>query len=207
MLCYSVVCRCWQFWLGNVWNWNCFISSLSVEDFLCDYFLFEVPIVILLSVNSWPAMRKWHDIADLHRVGGRRNASCGSKFLTIPWTLLTIERLELDGPWSLPTGILTISNSFIHLLSRFEMIIQWAWFVSDPLRCSYDSRIGSSAPTWLDCGCTVLYVIYRFILNLKWLISFSDVSRIASRHCYPKLFGEERGTVSFYLNTFGLVLL
>ena len=47
-------------------------SCPSLEDFLRDYFLSGVPVILTDSINHWPAIKNWNDIAYLQRVAGHR---------------------------------------------------------------------------------------------------------------------------------------
>lgn len=47
-------------------------SCPSLENFLRNYFLPGVPVILTDSINHWPAMKNWSDIAYLQRVAGHR---------------------------------------------------------------------------------------------------------------------------------------
>lgn len=47
-------------------------SALSLEGFLCDYFMTGCPVIISDSMGHWPARMRWNDIDYLKRVAGDR---------------------------------------------------------------------------------------------------------------------------------------
>ncbi|KAF7152300.1 hypothetical protein RHSIM_Rhsim01G0189600 [Rhododendron simsii] len=47
-------------------------SALSMEEFLCDYFLSGCPVVISECMAHWPARTKWNDMDYLKRIAGYR---------------------------------------------------------------------------------------------------------------------------------------
>jgi hypothetical protein len=47
-------------------------SCLSLEEFICDYFLRETPVIISGCIDHWPAMTKWKDIQYLKKIAGDR---------------------------------------------------------------------------------------------------------------------------------------
>ncbi|KAJ4972314.1 hypothetical protein NE237_005413 [Protea cynaroides] len=71
-------------------------SSLSLEEFLCDYFLAGSPVVISNCMN-WPARTKWKDLDYLKRVAGDRTVpvEVGKNYLCSEWKqeLITFSQL------------------------------------------------------------------------------------------------------------------
>lgn len=47
-------------------------SGLSLEGFLCDYFLPGYPVIIADGMAHWPARSKWNDLNYLKKVAGCR---------------------------------------------------------------------------------------------------------------------------------------
>ncbi|WOL12053.1 lysine-specific demethylase JMJ30-like isoform X1 [Canna indica] len=62
-------------------------SSLSLETFICDYFLRDSPVVISGCIDHWPARTKWKDIEYLKRVAGDRTipVEVGKNYLCDEW--------------------------------------------------------------------------------------------------------------------------
>lgn len=62
-------------------------SSLSLEGFLCDYFLSGSPVIISNSMSHWPASNKWKDMDYLKRVAGGRTVpvEVGKNYLCPEW--------------------------------------------------------------------------------------------------------------------------
>ncbi|PIA48535.1 hypothetical protein AQUCO_01400847v1 [Aquilegia coerulea] len=62
-------------------------SSLSLESFLCDYFLSSTPVIISDSISHWPASKKWKDIDYLKTVAGDRTVpvEVGKNYLCQDW--------------------------------------------------------------------------------------------------------------------------
>ncbi|KAI3863419.1 hypothetical protein MKX03_007217 [Papaver bracteatum] len=62
-------------------------SSLSLEGFLCDYFLSGSPVIISNSMSHWPARNKWKDMDYLKRVAGGRTVpvEVGKNYLCPEW--------------------------------------------------------------------------------------------------------------------------
>lgn len=47
-------------------------SSLSLETFICDYFLMNSPVIIGGCIDHWPARTKWKDLEYLKKIAGDR---------------------------------------------------------------------------------------------------------------------------------------
>ncbi|KAF5195027.1 Lysine-specific demethylase jmj30 [Thalictrum thalictroides] len=62
-------------------------SSLSLEGFLCDYFLSSTPVIISDGMSHWPASKKWKDINYLKTVAGDRTVpvEVGKNYLCQDW--------------------------------------------------------------------------------------------------------------------------
>ncbi|CAM8919842.1 unnamed protein product [Rhodiola kirilowii] len=62
-------------------------SALSLEGFLCDYFLSGSPVIISDCMAHWPARKKWGDIEYLRRVAGERTVpvEVGKNYLCSEW--------------------------------------------------------------------------------------------------------------------------
>ncbi|CAL9170948.1 lysine-specific demethylase JMJ30-like isoform X1 [Musa acuminata AAA Group] len=61
--------------------------SLSLETFICDYFLHDSPVIISGCIDHWPARTKWKDIAYLQRVAGDRTVpvEVGKNYVCSEW--------------------------------------------------------------------------------------------------------------------------
>ncbi|URE32335.1 Cupin superfamily protein [Musa troglodytarum] len=61
--------------------------SLSLETFICDYFLHDSPVIISGCIDHWPARTKWKDVAYLQRVAGDRTVpvEVGKNYLCSEW--------------------------------------------------------------------------------------------------------------------------
>ncbi|KAK9128580.1 hypothetical protein Syun_017377 [Stephania yunnanensis] len=62
-------------------------SSLSLEAFLCDYFISGVPVIISDCMADWPASTKWKDPAYLKKIAGDRTVpvEVGKNYLCSNW--------------------------------------------------------------------------------------------------------------------------
>lgn len=62
-------------------------SALSMEEFLCDYFLSGSPVVISECMTHWPARTKWNDMDYLKRIAGYRTVpvEVGRNYLCSEW--------------------------------------------------------------------------------------------------------------------------
>ncbi|XP_058227802.1 lysine-specific demethylase JMJ30 isoform X3 [Rhododendron vialii] len=62
-------------------------SALSMEEFLCDYFLSGCPVVISECMAHWPARTKWNDMDYLKRIAGYRTVpvEVGRNYLCSEW--------------------------------------------------------------------------------------------------------------------------
>uniref|UniRef100_A0A453L4N4 JmjC domain-containing protein n=1 Tax=Aegilops tauschii subsp. strangulata TaxID=200361 RepID=A0A453L4N4_AEGTS len=47
-------------------------SCISLEEFICDHFLPETPVIISGCIDHWPAMTKWKNIQYLKKIAGDR---------------------------------------------------------------------------------------------------------------------------------------
>ena len=48
------------------------LSHISLEEFICNYFLRESPVIISGAIDHWPARTKWKDIKYLKKIAGDR---------------------------------------------------------------------------------------------------------------------------------------
>ncbi|XP_072982457.1 lysine-specific demethylase JMJ30 [Typha latifolia] len=62
-------------------------SSISLEAFICDYFLHDSPVIISGCIEHWPARTKWKDIEYLKRIAGDRTVpvEVGKNYLCTEW--------------------------------------------------------------------------------------------------------------------------
>ncbi|XP_073010204.1 lysine-specific demethylase JMJ30-like isoform X2 [Typha latifolia] len=78
-------------------------SSLSLETFICDYFLCESPVIMSGCFDHWPARTKWKDIEYLKRIAGDRTVpvEVGKNYLCDDWKqeLITFSQF-LERIWS-----------------------------------------------------------------------------------------------------------
>jgi hypothetical protein len=47
-------------------------SCISLEEFICNYFLRDSPVIISGAIDHWPARTKWQDIKYLKKIAGDR---------------------------------------------------------------------------------------------------------------------------------------
>ncbi|XP_019053384.1 PREDICTED: lysine-specific demethylase JMJ30 isoform X2 [Nelumbo nucifera] len=87
-------------------------SSLSLEGFLCDYFLSGSPVIIRDCMGHWPARTNWKEMDYLRRVAGDRTVpvEVGKNYLCSEWKqeLITfsefLERIQSsECPFDVPT--------------------------------------------------------------------------------------------------------
>ncbi|XP_051188420.1 lysine-specific demethylase JMJ30 isoform X1 [Lolium perenne] len=78
-------------------------SCLSLEEFICDYFLRETPVIISGCIDHWPAMTKWKDIQYLKKIAGDRTVpvEVGKSYVCSEWKqeLITFSQF-LERMWS-----------------------------------------------------------------------------------------------------------
>ncbi|KAK8601927.1 hypothetical protein V6N13_058405 [Hibiscus sabdariffa] len=80
-------------------------SALSLEAFLCEYFLLCSPVIITDCMAHWPATTRWNDVDYLRRVAGDRTVpvEVGKNYLCSDWKqeLITfsdfLERVQSSG--------------------------------------------------------------------------------------------------------------
>lgn len=62
-------------------------SALSLEGFLCDYFLSASPVILSDCMAHWPARTKWNDMDYLKKVAGSRTVpvEVGKNYLCTEW--------------------------------------------------------------------------------------------------------------------------
>ncbi|KAJ9697917.1 hypothetical protein PVL29_007159 [Vitis rotundifolia] len=62
-------------------------SALSLEGFLCDYFMSGSPVIISDCMGHWPARTRWNDMDYLKRVAGDRTVpvEVGKNYLSSDW--------------------------------------------------------------------------------------------------------------------------
>ncbi|MQL93586.1 hypothetical protein Taro_026244 [Colocasia esculenta] len=62
-------------------------GSLSMERFLCDYFLRGIPVILTGCIDHWPARARWKDIQYLKGIAGDRTVpvEVGKNYLCDEW--------------------------------------------------------------------------------------------------------------------------
>ncbi|KAF0928036.1 hypothetical protein E2562_037367, partial [Oryza meyeriana var. granulata] len=77
-------------------------SCISLEEFICDFFLRESPVIISGSIDHWPARTKWKDIQYLKKMAGDRTipVEVGKNYVCSEWKqeLVTFSQL-LERMW------------------------------------------------------------------------------------------------------------
>lgn len=76
-------------------------SALSLEGFLCDYFMSGSPVIISDCMGHWPARTRWNDMDYLKRVAGDRTVPVEFKMFA-GWEKLPILRLEARAYYIFP---------------------------------------------------------------------------------------------------------
>ncbi|KAJ1290184.1 hypothetical protein BS78_02G224100 [Paspalum vaginatum] len=78
-------------------------SHLSMEEFICNYFLCDSPIIISGAIDHWPARTKWKDIKYLKKIAGDRTVpvEVGKNYVCSEWKqeLITFSQF-LERMWS-----------------------------------------------------------------------------------------------------------
>ena len=54
-----------------------------MEDFLCNFFVPGVPVIVTDAMNNWPALTRWKDFAYLQKVAGYRTVPVEVRLLAI----------------------------------------------------------------------------------------------------------------------------
>ncbi|KAG8057208.1 hypothetical protein GUJ93_ZPchr0002g26608 [Zizania palustris] len=78
-------------------------SCISLEEFMCGYFLCESPVIISGCIDHWPARTKWKDIQYLKKMAGDRTVpvEVGKNYVCSEWKqeLITFSQF-LERMWS-----------------------------------------------------------------------------------------------------------
>ncbi|XP_021309477.1 lysine-specific demethylase JMJ30 isoform X1 [Sorghum bicolor] len=78
-------------------------SCISLEEFICNYFLRDSPVIISGAIDHWPAREKWKDIKYLKKIAGDRTVpvEVGKNYVCSDWKqeLVTFSQF-LDRMWS-----------------------------------------------------------------------------------------------------------
>ncbi|XP_062194424.1 lysine-specific demethylase JMJ30-like isoform X1 [Phragmites australis] len=78
-------------------------SCISLEEFICNYFLHESPVIISGTIDHWPARTKWKDIKYLKKIAGDRTVpvEVGKNYVCSEWKqeLITFSQF-LERMWS-----------------------------------------------------------------------------------------------------------
>ncbi|CAN6204854.1 unnamed protein product [Urochloa humidicola] len=78
-------------------------SHISLEEFICNYFLRESPVIISGAIDHWPARTKWKDIKYLKKIAGDRTVpvEVGKNYVCSDWKqeLITFSQF-LERMWS-----------------------------------------------------------------------------------------------------------
>ncbi|KAH9302123.1 hypothetical protein KI387_013706, partial [Taxus chinensis] len=123
--------------------------NLSLEDFLCDFFLLGVPVVISGAMSHWPAMNKWKDMEYLKRVVGNRTVpvEVGQNYLARGWKqeLITISELleRIQSNERSPMG-----PTYLAQHPLFEQISQLREDIFVPDYCSASNGVMHSVNAW-----------------------------------------------------------
>ncbi|KAL2940926.1 Lysine-specific demethylase JMJ30 [Bienertia sinuspersici] len=86
-------------------------SGLSLEGFLCDYYLSGLPVIISDTMSHWPARARWNNLEYLKKVAGGRTVpvEVGKNYLCSEWKqeLITfsqfLERIQSANTSAVPT--------------------------------------------------------------------------------------------------------
>lgn len=73
------------------------IALLTVEDFLCQFFIRGAPVIITSAMISWPALTKWRNLDYLKKVAGNRTVpvEIGEHYLASGWKQELMTMVEL----------------------------------------------------------------------------------------------------------------
>ncbi|KAL6844780.1 hypothetical protein ACP4OV_025439 [Aristida adscensionis] len=78
-------------------------AHISLEEFICNYFLRESPVIISGCMDHWPARTKWKDIKYLKKIAGDRTVpvEVGKNYVCSEWKqeLITFSQF-LERMWS-----------------------------------------------------------------------------------------------------------
>lgn len=129
---------------------------LSIEAFLCDFFLLRIPVVISGAMSHWPAMNKWKDMEYLKRVVGDRTVpvEVGRNYLAPGWKqeLITIsqllERIQSNEHSS-------VGPTYLAQHPLFEQISELSKDIFEPDYCSASNGELHSVNAWFGPSGTV----------------------------------------------------
>ncbi|XP_057873451.2 lysine-specific demethylase JMJ30 isoform X3 [Cryptomeria japonica] len=132
------------------------IHMLSLEAFLCDFFLLRLPVVISGAMSHWPAMNKWKDMEYLKRVVGDRTVpvEVGRNYLAPGWKqeLITISQL-LERIQSSEHS--SMGPTYLAQHPLFEQISQLGKDICVPDYCSASNGELHSVNAWFGPAGTV----------------------------------------------------
>lgn len=129
---------------------------LSLEDFLCNFFLPGFPVIISGAISHWPAMHKWKDMEYLKRTVGKRTVpvEVGQHYLAAGWKqeLITISQLleRIQSKEEMPRGLTYLAQ---HPL--FDQISQLHGDILVPDYCNASNGKLHSVNAWFGPTGTV----------------------------------------------------
>ncbi|KAF3771530.1 putative lysine-specific demethylase, partial [Nymphaea thermarum] len=132
-------------------------NALSLEGFLCDYFLTETPVVMSGCIDHWPASTKWKDMKYLRSVAGDRTipVEVGDNYLAPGWKqeLITfnqlLERIQANGNNPLGPTYLAQHPLFDQVVGKKYMRL-YPSKISEELYPFEESMLSNSSKVDLD---------------------------------------------------------
>ncbi|KAL4198223.1 hypothetical protein AMTRI_Chr03g139140 [Amborella trichopoda] len=131
-------------------------SDLSLEGFLCNYFLPGSPVIISGAISHWPAMKRWKSMEYLKRIAGDRTVpvEVGKNYLAPGWKQELISFSEfLDRIYSSDNG----PNGLTYLAQHpvFDQILPLRQDIDVPDYCAASVGELKSLNAWFGPSGTV----------------------------------------------------
>lgn len=136
-------------------------SALSLEGFLCDYFMSGSPVIISDCMGHWPARTRWNDMDYLKRVAGDRTVPV--EVINLCVIAISFQQNQMS-QWECPVFLRFLETDLYNTSSQSDL---WFFFyvtITDMLyRCDMNTRgyIWKYLPFYCSLGHSLCLTFFR----------------------------------------------